>query len=36
MDTIDYNYVYIITNKPSGIIYVGVTNDIARRKQGFY
>ncbi|WP_323738892.1 GIY-YIG nuclease family protein [Candidatus Trichorickettsia mobilis] len=27
----DYNYVYIITNKPRGILYVGVTNDIARR-----
>ncbi len=24
-------YVYIITNKPNGILYTGVTNDIARR-----
>ena len=24
-------YVYIITNRPHGILYIGVTNDIARR-----
>jgi putative endonuclease len=24
-------YVYIITNKPKGVLYIGVTNDIARR-----
>jgi putative endonuclease len=24
-------YVYFLTNKPNGIIYVGVTNDIVRR-----
>jgi putative endonuclease len=24
-------YVYILTNKPNGILYVGVTNDIIRR-----
>ena len=24
-------YVYIMTNKPRGVLYVGVTNDIARR-----
>jgi putative endonuclease len=24
-------YVYILTNRPNGIIYVGVTNDIVRR-----
>lgn len=24
-------YVYILTNKPKGILYIGVTNDIARR-----
>ncbi len=24
-------FVYIMTNKPNGILYVGVTNDIARR-----
>ena len=24
-------YVYIMTNRPNGILYIGVTNDIARR-----
>jgi putative endonuclease len=24
-------YVYIMTNKPKGVLYVGVTNDISRR-----
>jgi putative endonuclease len=24
-------FVYIMTNKPNGILYIGVTNDIARR-----
>ena len=24
-------FVYIMTNKPNGILYVGVTNDVARR-----
>src|ERR1700679_625379 len=24
-------YVYIMTNKPSGVLYVGVTNNLARR-----
>ncbi|MFO1242714.1 MAG: GIY-YIG nuclease family protein [Rickettsiales bacterium] len=24
-------WVYIVTNKPNGILYIGVTNDIARR-----
>lgn len=24
-------YVYILTNKPNGTLYIGVTNDIARR-----
>ncbi len=24
-------YVYILTNKPNGILYIGVTNDLARR-----
>lgn len=24
-------YVYILTNKPNGILYVGVTNDLVRR-----
>jgi putative endonuclease len=24
-------YVYFLTNKPNGILYVGVTNDLARR-----
>ncbi len=24
-------YVYIITNKPKGILYIGVTNNLARR-----
>jgi len=24
-------WVYIVTNKPNGILYVGVTNDLARR-----
>ena len=24
-------YVYILTNRPSGILYVGVTNDLVRR-----
>jgi putative endonuclease len=24
-------YVYIMTNKPNGVLYTGVTNDIARR-----
>ncbi|MBA4164176.1 MAG: excinuclease ABC subunit C [Erythrobacter sp.] len=24
-------YVYILTNKPQGVIYIGVTNDLARR-----
>ncbi len=24
-------YVYIMTNKPQGVLYIGVTNDIARR-----
>ena len=36
----DAFYVYIMTNKPNGILYVGVTNNIARRtyenQQGIY
>ncbi len=24
-------YIYILTNKPNGTLYIGVTNDIARR-----
>ncbi len=24
-------FVYILTNKPQGVLYIGVTNDIARR-----
>ena len=26
-------FVYIMTNKPKGTLYIGVTNDIAREKQ---
>ena len=25
------DWIYIVTNRPSGILYVGVTSDIARR-----
>ena len=25
------SYVYIVTNRPNGVLYIGVTNDIARR-----
>ena len=29
-------FVYIRTNKPNGILYVGVTNDILRRASVFF
>ncbi len=33
-------YVYIMTNKPNGVLYTGVTNDISRRayehREGLY
>ena len=29
--TPDVAYVYILTNKPNGVLYCGVTNDLARR-----
>jgi putative endonuclease len=28
----DGGYVYILTNRPSGILYVGVTNDLIQRE----
>jgi hypothetical protein len=27
-------FVYILTNRPKGVLYVGVTNDLARRTWG--
>jgi putative endonuclease len=36
----DAFYVYIMTNKPNGILYIGVTNNLPRRayehQQGIY
>jgi putative endonuclease len=26
-----YSYVYIVTNKPRGVLYIGVTTDLVRR-----
>ena len=28
-------YVYILTNKPDGVLYVGATNDLSRRFNEF-
>ena len=27
----NHGYVYILTNKPDGVLYIGVTNDLANR-----
>ncbi|MDO8977821.1 MAG: GIY-YIG nuclease family protein [Afipia sp.] len=30
-DMSDGGYIYILTNRPNGVLYVGVTNDLVRR-----